>query len=201
MPFAKKYSSSAGIALSRDKDERNILENQWVEAISRGDKDAFQDAYKCYYPRLFYFLKRYLRSEYIIEDIIHNVFYKVWEHRQSLKPTGTFKSYLFTAVRNQALKQLEEQKREENHTEDSAGIAAEDGGNPDYEYAYRELEKAYLDAVSRLPGKRRKIFLMHRQDQLTYREIADILQISVKTVEIQIGLSLKFLAVRLSEFR
>ncbi len=198
MSLLQNIKRLEGIELSRDKDERIIRDNKWVEGINRGDKKAFESIYKCYYPQLFHFLLRYLRSESTIEDIIHNVFFSIWQKRTTIEPRGTLKSYLFTAVRNQALSQLEAEKKYDRIDEELSGYSQTEESRS---FEISELEEAYQKAVQKIPKKRRHIFLMHRQENLTYQEIADILNISIKTVETQMSRSLKFLAEVLSDFR
>lgn len=189
-----------GIKLSPEKDERIIRDNMWVTGINKGDKKAFESMYKCYYSQLFHFLVRYLDSESAIEDIIQHVFYKVWQNRENIEPRGTLKSYLFTSVRNQALKHLEAEKKGRGHDGDITENTLCNAHNPEITLELKELNEAYQEAVEKLPEKRRHIFLMHRQDYLTYKEIAEILNISIKTVETQMRRSLKFLAISLSKY-
>ncbi len=189
-----------GIDLSRDKDERIIRDDEWVRKLNLNDKKAFEEMYKCYYPQLYYFLQRYLHNNEIIEDTIQLVFFNVWKNREKMEARGTLKSYLFTAVRNQALKHIQKEKKTLHNTDQVNENNVVNINNPENAVELKELNEAYQLAVKKLPDKRRCIFLMHRQDQLTYKEIASILNISVKTVETQISRSLKFLANSLSKY-
>jgi RNA polymerase sigma-70 factor, ECF subfamily len=186
--------------LAGHKEENAIRDDQWVERIINSDKDAFEAIYKSYYPRLFNFLLRYLKSESVIEDIIHNVLFHVWKNRESIEPKGTLQAYLFTSVRNQAFKHLNGEKRFDRNATGPETVNGCHDLNPENIYELNQLEGAYLAAVQKLPEKRRHIFLMHRQEQLTYAEIAQVLNISIKTVETQMSRSLKFLATSLSKF-
>jgi len=193
--------SLEGIKLSGDKDERIIRDNKWVRKINDGDKSAFEAIYKCYYPQLYNFLYRYTNSEELIEDVIQDVFYNVWQNRENLEPRGTLKAYLFTAVRNQTFKKLNIEKKFDNNQNEFGDLEESGRVTPESSYQLNELKIAYQEAVQKLPEKRRNIYLMHRQDNLTYAEIADILRISIKTVETQMSRSLKFLAIYLDKFR
>lgn len=201
MSLLQNIKQLDGIQVAKDKDERVIRDNQWVEGINRGETDAFESIYKCYYPQLFYFLKRYLVSDSTIEDIIHNVFFNIWQKRTTLEPRGTLKSYLFTAVRNQALTQLESEKKYERIAEEIEYHFDDEERDTSHPFEIDKLREAYQKAVQEMPKKRRHIFLMHRQENLTYKEISEILNISIKTVETQMSRSLKFLAESLSNFR
>ncbi len=200
MSLLHNISKLDGIKLSRDKDERVIRDDNWVRGLNEGDKKAFESIYKCYYSQLYHFLLRYSGSDAVIEDIIQQVFFKIWQNREKIEPRGTLKSYLFTAVRNQALKQIEFDKRLCGVDAELLNDSAVYQINPEDSIQLKELEEAYQAAVAKLPEKRRHIFLMHRQDNLTYKEIAAVLNISVKTVETQISRSLKYLACSLARF-
>jgi RNA polymerase sigma-70 factor, ECF subfamily len=201
MPLIHKLGNIDGIELSGEKDERIIRDNKWVEGLNRGDKDSFESIYKRYYTPLYNFLFRYTRSEEMIEDIIQEVFYNVWQNREKLEPRGTLKAYLFTAVRNQAFKKIESEKKYGSNDKELSDFEEINCVPPDGSCEFKELKKAYHEAVQKLPEKRRNIYLMHRQDNLTYNEIAEVLHISIKTVETQMSRSLKFLSIYLCKYR
>lgn len=201
MALEQKLNKIGGVGLSLGKDERAIRDDQWIERVKKGDKDAFEEIYRCYYPQLGPFLMRYVNSDDVAEDIIHNVFYKVWDNRERLRADGTLKAYLFKAVRNQALNHLSRNKDDMSIQFSETNTQADLDNNPEMILELREFREAYLCAVEKLPEKRRNIFLMHREDQLTYREISEVLNISIKTVETQISRSMKFLIDKLSVFR
>lgn len=184
---------------SSEKDKKK-KEDEWIRKIKSGDKKAFEELYRAYYSRLGQFVFRYVHTKYLAEDLVHNVFINVWENRSQLEPRGTLKSYLFTAARNQALNYLE--KRDVRKFEEPEAViqleSLEVGATQ--KMSAKELEQTIIEAVKEIPDKRRKIFLMHREDELTYREIAEVLDISVKTVETQMSRSLKFLRYKLAEF-
>lgn len=181
-------------------EERIRKENEWIRRIKKDDRKAFEALYRFYYPRLTQFAFRYVNSKQIAEDLVHNVFYEVWMHRARLKPQGTLRSYLYTAVRNQAFKLLEK-KKVRNFTNPVELLSLKNEEiNPEQKLSSKELEKAIIEAVKQIPERRRQIFLMHREDHLTYAEIAEVLGISIKTVETQMSRSLKFLRHELAEY-
>jgi RNA polymerase sigma-70 factor, ECF subfamily len=190
-----------GVALASSKDERISRENAWVRGVSQGDGKAFEAMYRYYYPRLGQFLLRYVHSEKVAEDLIHNLFYNIWNNRTNLEPRGTLRAYLYTAARNQALKYLEKNKKHDHVSlENHLKLHGKENRSADT-IEYKEFSQAVKRAVRQLPDRRRQIFLLHREDKLTYREIAETLNISVKTVETQMSRSLKFLGEKLAEFR
>lgn len=182
-------------------DERIVRENNWVRGINRGDEKAFEAMYKYYYPRLGQFLMRYVHSKKIAEDLIQNLFYNIWKNRTRLEPRGTLRAYLYTGIRNQAFKYLNKEKNR-NHTDISKYPHLQE--EPPFQEGnleFKEFRKAVQEAVKQLPERRRHIFLLHREDKLTYREIAEVLDISIKTVETQMSRSIKFLSEKLAHFK
>lgn len=179
-------------------EERTEIENRLIRQMHRDDAAAFEQMYRHYFPRLSQFVFRYIHSEEIAQDVVQNVFFGVWKNRKNLKANGRLRSYLYTAARNQALKYLRSDV-DYYELEDISELKSQ-AINPEEKLSFNEFEQAVMEAVQELPERRRQIFLMHREDDLTYREIAEILGISIKTVETQISRSLKSLRKALSHF-
>ncbi len=168
-------------------------ESELVRRISSGDKLSFEILFKRYYAELFRFCFHMTGSIEVSEDIVQDVFIKVWEGRRNLDPERSIKIYLYRSVRNQALNYLKRLRLERfSEITDDFGSGA-DGSNPGMDLYYLELEKIVQEAIQRLPKRCRLIFLLHRQNGLTYSEIAQILELSIKTVETQMGRALKIL--------
>jgi RNA polymerase sigma-70 factor, ECF subfamily len=196
-----KLHGLKGVDLSSSKDERISRENAWVRGINQGDAKAFEAMYKYYYPRLGQYLVRFVYSQKTAEDLMHNLFYNIWENREKLEPRGTLRAYLYTAARNQALKYIDKDKNRSHVSLDDHLKLHGKENRSEETIEYKEFSQAVKIAVSQLPNRRKQIFLLHREDKLTYREIAETLNISIKTVETQMSRSLKFLGEKLAEFR
>jgi len=176
----------------------NTQEKKWVTEVPRGNIDAFQEMYREYYPQLCQFLLRFVKSPVIAEDLVQDVFLNIWKNRLNWKPHGSLRAYLFVSAKNQALNHIKKWKVR-NFSELKEEIVEQTLVEEPEELLMRtELERAVIATVKKLPERRRTIYLMHREDGLTYREIADMLDISVKTVETQMSRSLKFLRERLA---
>lgn len=179
--------------------EKKIDPNDYklIEKIRAGDGLAFKHLFFTYCTHLVNFARRYVKDLDQAENIVQEVFCKVWMNRTQLDASANIKTYLFTAVRNQSLKHLRHlqvMQRSQNELLDLA-IPAK---NPEELFEEKELGHAIQQAIASLPEKRRLIFSMNRFDQLTYAEIASILDISIKTVETQMGRALKFLREQLT---
>lgn len=122
----------------------------------------------------------------------------VWERRATLNPDRSIKSYLYTATKNRALKHLrhEEVKRKNKGKIDLYSVAP---STPEDLISHAETAASIGQAIEKLPEKCRLIFKMNRFDHLTYAEIAEVLEVSVKTVETQMGRALHALRHALFE--
>lgn len=175
-------------------------EERLIRLLRQGDQFAFELLYKKYFPPLAQFLYRYVHSTHIAEDLVHNVFYSLWNNRDKLHDVDSLRPYLYRACRNQAYKYLRKEHETLTPLEIMNSYDNSHDHSPDEFLEISELERAVVKAVSDMPERRRQIYLMHRENGLTYREIAEVLDLSVKTVETQIGRSLKYLRDKLAPF-
>jgi len=173
------------------------LANQLVEKIIAGNHNAFEILFKTYSQKLIYFSRRYVWDKQIAENIVQDVFLKIWQNKENLDPTKNIQSYLFTAVKNESLKQLRHLSVENQQRENASRLSVVEQ-TPDETIDKKELKAELNRAINDLPEKCREIFTMSRFDQLKYSEIADILGISIKTVETQMGRALKKLRGQLA---
>ena len=176
-------------------------EAAWVECIRAGDPAAFEALFHAYHAPLCAFAYRYLEARDLAEEIVQEIFLFVWERRETWEVRTSVKSYLFTAVRNAALSYLRHERvvrrREAETVERFDGPSA----GADAEAAAAETLAAVQQAVSRLPERCRLVFTLHREQGLTYSEVAEVLGISPKTVETQMGRALRSLRKALAGFR
>ncbi|HWP82746.1 MAG TPA: RNA polymerase sigma-70 factor [Bacteroidota bacterium] len=171
---------------------QNADEARPFELIRAGNSAAFEAVFRSYYPRLCRFAFRLVGSKPLAEEIVQNVFVRLWEKRNDGPPINSLKTYLYQAVKNQAINHL---KQEEKWTSIDGDLleTTPDFANPEQEIRQKEILDAVEEAIQLLPPRCRLIFTMHRFDGLSYAEIADVLGISRKTVETQMGRALKSL--------
>lgn len=167
-----------------------------------GDRDAFETLFRTYYKRLHGFAFTYVRQVETAEDIVQSVFLKIWIDRECWNPQGTVQSYLFTAVRNEALNILRH-KQVVIETEIDVIQRFRELNNPVQSYEQSDL-KVFQNQVQKgidlLPCRCRQIYLLNRRSGLTYTEIAQYLGISINTVNTQMGRALQFLRDHLSKY-
>ncbi len=183
------------------KDEMNSdnIFDLLVAKIKYNDVDAVEMLFRQFYEPLVHFAFRYVNDIHTAEDVVHDIFLKLWINRQKIEFGVNIKTYLFNSVRNQSIKYLQKHNREETYK--SSNIEIEyDTDTPEIQFIDKESQESIMNVVMKLPPKCREIFCMNRFDELTYNEIASILEISIKTVETQMSRALKFLRKNLSSF-
>lgn len=173
-------------------------EDELIKRLSNHDKTAFEQVFRTYYPDLCKFCIKYVRDEQIAEEIVQEVFINIWERRANLTITTSIKSYLFTAIRNRSFNYLKLQLPKEQKKVDLEGVGFMEEDSYEQEMIMNELRDYVHEAIESLPNKCRIIFNLSRNAGMTYKEIAEELDISVKTVENQIGLALKKLRENLN---
>lgn len=182
-------------ALPRHSD---LPEHQFAEQIRLGNHAAFESLFRTYYSRLCRFAFRMTGSKTSAEELVQDLFVRLWTNRHDLTPEGSLRSYLYRAVRNQSINYLKQKTRNDSSTVEPDDLRSD--SNPLEELYSREIRTAIEEAVHLLPPRCRLVFLLHRFDGLTYSEIAEILGISIKTVETQMGRALKTLRGLLAHY-
>lgn len=165
-----------------------------IAAVSQGKSDAFQTLYYAFADPMFRYLRRKTGNADIAEDLVQELFTKVWKNRGNLDPERPIKAYLYQAATNLAVDHLRKKVQEGFSEEPKPEDHSEE---PDH-LAFEKRDKIRR-AVASLPDSQRKVFCLSRYDGLKYHEIADVLQISPKTVETHMGKALKKLREILSE--
>jgi RNA polymerase sigma-70 factor, ECF subfamily len=188
--------NNTGTSLKR-QDKR--FDSRASQRLNHDDIQIFEDIFRQYFQRLYEFSCFIVGDQQAAEDIVQDIFFYFWEHRTESKSHTNIASLLFTAVKNKSLNYKRHRKIEQKHKNRKVAISGT-LEMPDAKLEYRELEMAINEAIDELPEKRRVIFYLHRFENLTYTEIANILGISIKTVETQMNRSLKHLEKRLAKF-
>ena len=174
-------------------------EVECVNKIRLGNSAAFEELFNLYCQQLINFSRNYVKDKQIAENVVQDVFVSVWQNRTNLDPNKMIKAYLFTAVKNNSLKHLRHLNIENKGIEENLPFKSDDE-RPDKKLDEKEIELKIHQAINELPEKCMEIFKMNRFENLKYTEIAAILDISIKTVETQMGRALKKLRERLKPY-
>lgn len=163
-------------------------------------KASFEEAFKQYYIPLFKVVYPILKNEALAEDLVQEVFIKLWNKRSALYVTGSVKSYLYKVAINAALDEYNKVKKLKFTTEDKIEIRNEFVNSTEQFIDQKEIEQQIAAALDKLPPACKTIFILSREKELTYQQIADSLEISVKTVENQMGKALRIMREELSPY-
>jgi len=171
-----------------------------LSLLPQRDEAAFEQIFKSHFKRLHCYAITILKDEAEAEEIVQQVFYKLWERNQLQTFSGSLNAYLYRAVHNESLNFLKHQQVRTNHQLHVAYSMKQQTDDSEQKAASAELEKHIHKALNELPEQCRTIFQLSRFDELKYLEIADKLGLSVKTVENQMGKALKLMRIKLAHF-
>ena len=178
-----------------------IAEQRTLNRIRKGDIQAFEDLFHQFYPGMCSYAVSLTKKEFVAEEVVQDVFYNIWKNKNDLRITSSWQSYLYRAVFNNSMMYLRKAKREISLDERWAENQIQSTDNPSEELEAKELNAVILYTLQKLPERTREIFKMNRFEGLKYKEIAEKLSISLKTVEANMGKALKALKSSLEEFR
>lgn len=164
-----------------------------------GDEDAFCELYAAYKNRLIYFAMRFLKSREYAEDIFQDAFAVIWQGRRFINPDASFSSYLYTIMRNRILNQLRDLENQDKLKEQILSQAVDYTNETKDEILANDLKTFISRALQQLTPRQREIFEMSREQQMSHREIAETLGISVNTVQESISTSLRALRTYLEK--
>lgn len=143
---------------------------------------------------LVYFANQYIKNEDEAIEIVNDSFMAIWDRRETLKLDDTVKGYLYTTVRNKCLNAIKKVNPEQ-YAEDVSTINKGSDFTVQHAMEAQETEKKLNRAIESLPPRCKEVFLLSRKEGLSYKQIAQALDLTVKTVENQIGIALKQLKV------
>lgn len=156
------------------------------------DKDSFAFLYHLYWAKVYNFAQLYITSLVDVEEVVQEVFIKIWENRRSLNEEQNFEGYLFIVMRNFIFNRSRKNLNETFY-QLSVVEAVDESFSVEEEMDATNLRVHIDSLISLLPPRQQEVFRLSRDEQLSYREIAETLQISERTVEHHISDALKFL--------
>ena len=173
-----------------------------VKKMIEGDIDSFKYFFDKYYNDLCNFVNIYLHDKVLAEEIVQDIFVYLWGNKENLRINTSVKAYLFTASKLKSLNHLRDTRNQKRIIDQLGKSAASDTIDFDDSLVDTEEFRKILDAaIEQLPPKCKKIFLLSKKEELSNKEIAEQLGISVKTVENQMTVALKKLREYLLPYR
>jgi RNA polymerase sigma-70 factor (ECF subfamily) len=181
--------------------DNNILPNEedLFRRLSEGDVNAFTEIFNFYEPRLYPFVLKMTKSENIAEEVVQEVFIKLWTNRVSLARIENPGGYIFRAASNQTITHLRSKARQMSLAKAVAHSGGEESNITEESLQLKELQSLVHEAVEQLPPQRKLIYTLSRQKGLKNDEIAEQLGISISTVKNQLTEALRFIKEQLKQ--
>ena len=167
--------------------------DEFVSRIARYDDSiAYKQLFCLYYSRLLQFSYSITRSKECAEEVVSDVFLKIWSTRKSLLKIENFPLYLYISIKNQSINYLEKQHRQRSFSIDEMAVELKSIYlDPEQLLITSEMMLKIRQAIDALPTRCRLVFKLIKEDGLKYKEVAELLNVSIKTIENQMTIALK----------
>ncbi|MDR1624330.1 MAG: RNA polymerase sigma-70 factor [Tannerellaceae bacterium] len=175
------------------------------EQIANNNPKAFQLFFDYTYPMLYRYINYFIEDSELCKDVISDVYLYIWQNRKKLPDVRNYENYLFICARNQSLNYLKTVNRyqkirlEQPDMDDIQGLP--ESATPEQDFLNEELKNIIELTINALPQRCRLIFFMIREEEMTYKEVAEILSISERTVQAQMCIALKKIGIVVNEYR
>ena len=159
--------------------------------IATGSEPAFRKLFNLFFAQLIRFAVTLVKSKEAATDIVDEVFVRLWKNKAGIASIENLKAYLYRAVKNVSLNYLS-RKTQDNLFDslEDFDIGLCDNNGPEQQMVNNEIARSILAAVNSLPPKCKMVFMLVREDDMKYKEVADILNISIKTVDAQMVIAI-----------
>jgi len=173
-------------------------EAELLALVAKGEERAFTELFDAYYRQLGEYVYKLTESIEVSEEIVQDVFIKIWLKRETLPELDNFSYYLFILSKNQTLNHLRKKANDKVRQLEWLKQFEEEAYMPDDTPVIEEYRSLIDDAIEKLPPQQKKVYKMSREERLKHEEIAKILNISPETVKKHIKLALRFIKNELS---
>jgi RNA polymerase sigma-70 factor (ECF subfamily) len=168
-----------------------IGDSEIIRRIRQGDTGQFESLFRSSYVSLVRYAKTLVKDHDTAEEIVQDLFFRLWQDREKITIESSLNGYLFRSVHNRCLHWIEHSRVVEKHAREAVYDQSQSVENPSEIIQYKELQSKIAKILARLPERCGRIFCMNRFEGLKYTEIAEKLSVSVKTVEANMGKALK----------
>ena len=179
---------------------RMEIEERTTPLTFNGEQGTFERLFKTHFKSLYAYALTIVKNEMVAEEMVQNVFFKIWEKKAGLNLQSPALAYLYKSVYHESLNYLKHQKVKVAYQSHTAYQLKNQTDQASKKVLLSELEQQINKALSELPEQCRTIFQMSRFEELKYQEIADQLGLSIKTVENQMGKALKLMRLKLVDY-
>lgn len=173
------------------KIDNTLIQNLQLQ-IEKSNQRAFEDLYRLFFPRLFNFAVLYVHKREIAEEIVNDVMMKIWNKREGITRILNLETYLFVAVRNHSLNYLSQYSNYHVVAEpDTSYAEVVNLNDPERELEWKEIYGKLNHAIDELPDQCRTVFKLIKEEGFRYKQVAEILNLSPRTVETQLFRAIK----------
>jgi RNA polymerase sigma-70 factor (ECF subfamily) len=176
-----------------------IMDTEIIRRIRQGDAGQFESLFRSSYVSLVRYAKTLVKDQDTAEEIVQDLFFRLWQDKEKIKIECSLNGYMFRAVHNKCLHWIDHNRVAGKYAREMKYQQAENVENPSDIILFKELQSKIVRILERLPERCGKIFCMSRFEGLKYAEIAEKLSVSVKTVEANMGKALKEFRKALAE--
>ncbi len=177
-----------------------LTDKALLDLLKSGDEMAFSEIYERFWPLLYRHARRFLKHNDEARDVVQEVFLLLWEKIPTLHIDISLNAYLFAAVRNRALNVIAHSKVKDEYIAAFERFIEEGEAIADHRLRNEEMARLIRMEIAALPPKMRRAFLLSRETELTYREIAEHLQVAENTIRKQISQAIQRLRMKLIDF-
>jgi len=175
-------------------------EQSVILRLQKGDSDAFRELYNQYHQPLYHYVLRFVKSPALAEDVLQDVFLKIWEIRSRIDPELSFKAYLYRISRNSVFKLLKKIAVDENLRTQVLRQFSQSVADADLKVLWQQYEALLQAAINRLPPQRQKVFKLCREEGKSYEQVAEELGISRNTVKEHMVLAMKLIREHIDQY-
>lgn len=188
--------------------EHNLYEQLSLKEILKKlsdspDRSLYNFFFNKYYPKLIWFALLFVKQHSAAEDVVSDVMLNVLKKRKKLAEADNTEGYIYISVKNQSLKYLSKRNRHiyVDNLENDSDLLMTTSASPEYEYLENEFHQIIKSTIDSLPPKRKLVFKLIKEDGLRYNDVANLLDLSVKTIEAHMGLALKSLHESIEQYK
>jgi RNA polymerase sigma-70 factor, ECF subfamily len=181
--------------------ENNACFMKDIEALKLGDRSAFERIYRCFGPKLHAFTRKMVHNKEDTEEVVQEVFLKLWERKHFLDPEQNFDSYLFRIAKNLVYNKTRHQVYEMAYGKYLSRQQNAPENTTQHQIDYQELRYLLEETYTGMPATRKQVFMMSRLEGLSNGEIADQLQTSNSNIENHINKALNDIRKKLQRYK
>ena len=177
---------------------RDYSDEALLKLLRQEGLEAFEEIYRRYWKKLYSMSYKRVQSREISEELVQDIFTSLWVAKDNTS-IENLSGYLFSAIKYKVINHFARELSRKSYTERQLAVVKEDNSTEE-KVLLDDLEGALQEAIGKLPAKRQQIFKLHRQENLSIKQVASQLGISEKTVENQYGKAMKMLKLNLKHF-